>query len=53
VFYESFSGAKWSAQASVPKASTVASPGLAAFQGRLYAAWAGRVTNKLFYSSAS
>jgi len=51
VFYESFNGSKWSAQASVPKASAVASPALAAFQGRLYAAWEGRATDKLFYSA--
>ena len=46
MFYASFDG-KWTAQATVPNSSTVASPALAAFQGRLYDAWAGRVTDKL------
>jgi hypothetical protein len=53
VFYKSFDGGKWTAQATVPNSSTVASPALAGFQGRLYDAWADRVTDKLFYSSAS
>ena len=45
-------GASWSPQATIPGTATSTGPSLAAFGGRLYAAWKGENTDqRLFYAS--
>ena len=41
----------WTKQATEPQALTANGPALAVFDGRLYAAWTGLTTNKVFYAS--
>src|SRR5580658_9370744 len=50
-FTPSIPAASWTKQATQPQASSANGPALAVFDGRLYAAWTGRTTNKLFYAS--
>jgi hypothetical protein len=52
LFYASFDGTSWNAQATIPGSATSAGPSLAAFGGCLYAAWKGGSTDqRLFYAS--
>ncbi len=51
LWYSSFSGSSWAAQAEIPGWSS-AGPSLAVFDGQLYAAWKGMGTDeRLWYSS--
>ena len=43
----------WSKQATEPQAQSGNGPALTVFDGRLYAAWTGLITNKLFYADYS
>jgi hypothetical protein len=52
LWYASFDGSKWSAEARIPRVASSAAPSLAVFGNKLYAAWKGSNTDqRLWYAS--
>jgi hypothetical protein len=52
LWYASFDGTKWSAEARIPKVASSASPSLAAFGNKLYAAWKGKNTDQRLWCAS-